>query len=407
MTTKAVKKYLDSYAEPETQNVIDLRGQWCHVVVIPSCNELNELLDMLRSLQIAADLRAGPVLAILVVNARENATDLVHRTNAQLIETLRDTVTEPRQISQTPPIFIGGLGPIDLLVLDRASRGFHFPAKQGVGLARKIGCDIALALFAAKKIQSTWIHCTDADVIVPTDYLIIENEAAGCAAITYPFDHISAQKDPIAEALFLYEISLRYYVLGLDYAGSPFTYHTIGSTLALDPQAYAEVRGFPRREAAEDFYLLNKLAKVGPIYRSSHSPINIRGRLSDRVPFGTGAGTRKIHNMYKHGEEFFMYDPVVFEVLKDQLHLLLKTCDGNDLQIRRTHTKFDAFRTLKLIHKTRDSSFPSLPWREALQKAPFCAHANLSTSDSATRVKKKLQQLEQQRLNGQTIGIGY
>ena len=64
----------------------------------------------------------------------------------------------------------------------------------------------------------------------------------------------------------LYEYSLRYYVAGLTYAQSPYAFHTIGSTMAVNAEHYASVRGFPRREAGEDFYLLNKLAKVGSVH---------------------------------------------------------------------------------------------------------------------------------------------
>ena len=39
--------------------------------------------------------------------------------------------------------------------------------------------------------------------------------------------------------------------------------------------------------------------------------------------------------------------------------------------LRRLHTWFDAFRTLKLVHALRDEGFPSLPWRQALAEAPF------------------------------------
>ncbi len=63
----------------------------------------------------------------------------------------------------------------------------------------------------------------------------------------------------------LYELSLRYYVAGMKFARSPYAFHTIGSSMAVSPVHYARVRGFPKREAGEDFYLLNKLAKLGSV----------------------------------------------------------------------------------------------------------------------------------------------
>ena len=55
----------------------------------------------------------------------------------------------------------------DLMVVDRASPGRELPADQGVGLARKIGCDIALGVWAVKALRRAWIHSTDADVSSP------------------------------------------------------------------------------------------------------------------------------------------------------------------------------------------------------------------------------------------------
>jgi hypothetical protein len=39
-------------------------------------------------------------------------------------------------------------------------------------------------------------------------------------------------------------------------------------------------------------------------------------------------------------------------------------------RIRRLHDWFDGFRTLKLIHHLRDHA-SSLPWQEAIRRAPF------------------------------------
>src|SRR6185295_2791724 len=91
----------------------------------------------------------------------------------------------------------------------------------------------------------------------------------------------------------LYEVRLRYDVLGLASAGSPWAMHAIGSTLAVGVEAYAAVRGFPRRMAGEDFHLLAKLAKIGRVVRAGGEPIRLRSRSSDRVPFGTGAAVAR------------------------------------------------------------------------------------------------------------------
>ena len=136
-----------------------------------------------------------------------------------------------------------------------------------MGLARKIGFDIALRLHQAGRLASSWLHSTDADVILPRDYFERASRVRvpNAAALVYPFVHRGEDDVALARAVQLYEISLRYYVLGLASAGSPYAHHTVGSTLAVDAAAYAKVRGVPKRTAAEDFYLLGKLVKIGAI----------------------------------------------------------------------------------------------------------------------------------------------
>src|SRR5690606_7285065 len=113
-------------------------------------------------------------------------------------------------------------------------------------------------------------------------------------ALLFPFRHEGPADEPVTRATELYEASLRYHVLGLAHAGSPYAYHSIGSTLAVQARAYALVRGVPKRSAGEDFYLLDKLAKVAPLLRARGEPVRIRARFSTRVPFGTGPAVARI-----------------------------------------------------------------------------------------------------------------
>ena len=207
-------------------------------------------------------------------------------------------------------------------------------------------------------------------------------------------------------ATHLYELSLRYYVAGMKFADSPYAFHTIGSTMAVSAIHYAKVRGFPKREAGEDFYLLNKLAKVGTVLEldagAENEVIEIESRRSDRVPFGTGAAVNKITGFADQVGEFRFYDPAVFGLLKIWLESLpgiwrsgsavldISVFEDQELQalltglkaiktdkalehafrqsgsleqfLRQMHTWFDAFRTLKLIHFLRDSCLPSIAY---------------------------------------------
>ena len=197
---------------------------------------------------------------------------------------------------------------------------------------------------------------------------------------------------------------MRYYVLGLRFAGSPYALHTVGSTLAVDSVTYAHVRGVPPRDAAEDFYLVNKVVKLGRAVSVDCEPIAIRARHSLRVPFGTGRAARDIVDA---GGERNVYDPRVFSLLSSWLKAMLRFAQGDEAAIEsctaanaplemaltqlgyaralrsaldgapkarrvaRAHEWFDAFKTLKLIHGLRDAGLPDLPWRQALATASF------------------------------------
>jgi hypothetical protein len=117
----------------------------------------------------------------------------------------------------------------------------------------KIRNDLLLRLHAEPPL-SPWLHNTDADVILPNDYFAQTQPIApdGNAAALYFFEHRFSDDPSLALAARLYEISLRYYTLGLAWCGSPYAYQAMGSCLAIRPGAYARVHGFPERNATEN-----------------------------------------------------------------------------------------------------------------------------------------------------------
>jgi len=397
---KALRKYLERHAEPEARAI----GQsplhkkvFGHIIVIPAYGEDENLFQTLKSIP---ESPLGPVLAIVVVNGSQDAPAWVHEKNEDMLARLA--------LSPFPQ---------GVFVIDRASPAKRFPEKQGVGLARKIGCDMALALQVRGMLRSRWIHTTDADALLPPDYFLRAEAVtkADISALLYPFRHRDSEDASLNEASRLYELHLQYYVEGLRWAGSPYAFHTLGSTLALCGSSYAEVGGFPRRMAGEDFYLLNKIAKVGRVESLIGDPILLESRLSDRVPFGTGPAFSQIMADRAENKPYHLYHPQVFDNLKLWLSLIeelveykhefnligslksgTKELKGEPLfevlskmeafeavadAVRRSHdprilrrhlhTWFDGFRTLKFIHALRDQAYPSLPWEEALSKAPF------------------------------------
>ena len=445
---KAIAKYLSRHTEPEAALAASLPGDFGHALVVPAYGEQDSLFRLLASVP---EGLLGKVLITVVLNARKTSPPRVHDANQATRERFERTLSSTLVLSATPPTRAYAVPGGTLLVVDRAVPGHFLPEGQGVGLARKIGNDILLALFSAGRLRSPWLHNTDADTILPRDYFeqlrALDPEGVGSAI--YFFDH-SFDSDPtLAEAGRLYEISLRYYVLGLAWAGSPFAYQSMGSCLAVPAPAYAEVRGFPRRDAAEDFHVLNKLAKVGWIERLSGTPLRLEGRPSDRVPFGTGRALRDLAAGREGLSGFRLYHPLVFAHLARWLAVVASIAgSGGDMEkglaelprssphfrtallheslerigalsavrdsirrsrdektlLRHVHTWFDALRTLRLIHALRDGGIRSLPWREALSEAPFTGLAS-STEDDTEALRKALAE-EERKLSATRTGVG-
>ena len=444
---KAVAQYLSRHAEPEAEAAEGLAEKFGHALQIPAYGETESLFATLASVP---EGPSGEVLIVLVLNARADSPREVHAANGIARERITTAASASRVPSPGEPVSVFSLPRGKLVLIDRALPGHLLPEGQGVGLARKIGCDFLLRLYAAGRLDSPWIHCTDADTLLPNDYFdqLFGRDDPEEAAAIYFFEHRFEEDPTLAEAARLYEISLRYYVLGLAWAGSPYAYQSMGSCLAIRPQAYAKVRGFPRKNAAEDFYVLDKLAKVGRIARLTGAPLQLEGRISTRVPFGTGKALSDLVTKRRGLESFRLYHPAVFahlaawlgvlsaiarsggnmekplgqlpeqspyfrsDLLQDALGAMgafeaVREATGKSKDsatlLRHLHTWFDAFRTLKLLHALRDGGLPSLPWREALAAAPFTG-LTASTSEDTEELRKAL--VEEERKLGETrVGV--
>ena len=390
--SKAVSQYLTTYAEPEIRLIPNLSATYDHCLVIPAYNETWDNLQ-----KVWQNLR-DRYLTILIVNSPEET----HLVTCQLLQDVKDQSSS--RIKRGSCTFLQGKpqGNPDILLVDRCSDGNTIDSRHGVGLARKIGADIALRLISDRVVLSNRISVTDADAVLPADYFSFNLESSD-AAFSFPFEHSTETGAELPTLL--YDISLLYYACGLDWAGSAYAYTSLGSTLAINSTHYAKVRGFPRRSAAEDFYLLNKLAKTGRIRRIGHSPIILSGRLSDRVPVGTGPGIAKILALENPAIEYLFYNPGIFSLLKEFQEALacvwqkpeamlstseeireyckamkLDTLISEQLKRQNKNTVFDkfltdwfdGFKTLKFIHFMRDQFLPSVPLSR-LGEAPFLA----------------------------------
>lgn len=382
----AIDKYLARFAEPEARlpELAGLRahGRWTHAITIPLRRERDDCLAAL-----AAPAARARVLAVLVVNAADDALD--QQDNAALLAAIE---SRAQPLWRGPGLSLQRLAEpeLDVLLVDRSTPPRAFSPRDGVGLARKLGADLITRLIADALIERPWIHTSDADAELPAEHFERVAELPAGAAVA-PFRHVEAGDAAVHQATLRYELSLRYYVLGLHSAASPYAFHTIGSLISVAASHYAMVRGFPRRTAGEDFYMLNKLAKLGPVHRLGGAPVRIASRRSMRTPFGTGPAVER----QLAGEPFTVYDPRTFESLRAVLCAVLQpTLPSSGLEAipeleawlgsaraladrygleqlpARVREHFDGFRTLKLIHALT-ARWPKIAWPQAVERASF------------------------------------
>ena len=403
--TATIQKYLARHAEPEASAAwtgYPVAGRhYHHSLVVPAYREHPEQLPRVWEHLVPQQKGTGSFLVILVINAPD--VNDAHLAAAQLHAGVRQNRQETQLSSRVSLLRSQNEQP-DLLVVNRYAPGHRIDGKQGVGLARKIGMDLALRLAQGGRqtdisVASQWLCSTDADAVLPEDYFQ-RHIRPGAVAEVLPFQHLAGATLHIP--ILLYELRMLYYAAALQQAGSPYGYTSIGSTLTCTTLAYAQVRGCPKRNTGEDFYLLNKLAKVGTIGSHARQPILLEARLSERVPIGTGTALAGIAQMQDALNTYPFYHPDCFHALASFL-ALLDAASSADAQPKSTtrldetafdkiatdywrhsvlehlyqrkrrehpatavmhkflHDWFDALRTLQFIHQMRDAHFGTVP----------------------------------------------
>lgn len=367
-------------------------------VVIPALAEEGSLWATLESLASNPSVELAKVLVLVVVNNRANASGQEQADNQRLLGRLRD--------GQAPP-------ELALAWVDAASPGRELPDKDGVGLARKIGLDLALTRldFSAEPFLS----CLDADTLVEPSYLgalrghFCHHRAGGAVL---PFRHQEPADDLQRQAIEHYELYLRGHQLGLALAGSPYAYISIGSALACRAEAYLAAGGMNCRSAGEDFYFLQQLAKTCGVAQLRGTTVHPSARLSHRTPFGTG---RSVERLLSEGSAALLcYPPQVYRLLADWLRLVAGSLSapaeellaaasalhpelGRFLALRgwlqiwpglqrnhplpparlaAFHAWFDALKTVQLIHQLCAGPWPRQQPQTALP--PLLAWAGLA-----------------------------
>ncbi|MCL5029322.1 MAG: glycosyltransferase family 2 protein [Bacteroidetes bacterium] len=423
-----VKKYLEKYALTSWKIEAAELNQITSVIVVPAISEFKNIKKLLDSLSINDNKYFPSTLILFVINNSSSSPIEVKEDNNKSLDLLSRIIKRFDQTKDevTGKIIASGLR---IGLVDAASPGYELPEKDaGVGLARKIGMDLALTIFDYKSEKKKILVCLDADCTVKHNYLteIIDNfNSNKISAAVVGYSHFTNCTDENAEAIVCYEIFLRYYDLGLLFANSPFAFPTIGSTMVCDYEGYVNVEGMNKRKAAEDFYFLEKLAKNYSIEKIRSTTVYPSSRGSWRVPFGTGQRVNRF--LSKKQNEYLLYDPKTFMILKEWMgvfmsdsilteDLLLASAKEIDLRLneflvqqkfqedwkkilansktieqinRQKKNWFDGFRTLKLIHYLRDTDYPLMNMFDAIDKLFEMMETSSSYDLTKLYVKRK------------------
>lgn len=374
------------------------------VVVIPAICEFENIKRVLSSLAKNDKSCLQKALIIFVVNGTVSSTPEIKEDNSKSIALLREIINKSSSEEIANKIWNSG---VQIGLIDASTEGKEFfDDEAGVGLARKVGMDTALQAFDYSASGKKIIISLDADCVVEENYLyeIINSFTKNNLSVAnVEFEHNFSEDGVNRVGIISYEIFLRHYVAGLLFAKSQFGYHTIGSTLVCDHEAYIKVGGMTTKKAAEDFYFLQKLAKHYTIKRISSTIVKPSARESWRVPFGTG---RTMNDISANKKNILLYDPDAYIVLKDWLELFNSDLSLNPSlllkELKKIHPElfnflesrgfsrdwgkilenskspkqinyqrnnwFDAFETLKLIHHLRDTSFPMIDIDSGVKK---------------------------------------
>jgi glycosyltransferase involved in cell wall biosynthesis len=296
--SKPIHRYLSKQAMtiPEMESLDPPADGLRLCVVIPCLAERSGIAEVIDSLEKGSQ-RLSQVEVIVVVNNPADPGPAVLRDNLDTLDDLRCRAPGNR---------------IALRLVDRASAGCWLPKKKaGVGLARRIGMDLALhRLVESGRADRSAIACLDGDSPVSLGYVdklleVFDSPDPPLGGVCRCHHPLPEEPGPAA-AIVIYETWMRYFELGLRLSGSPFSFPTIGSCLVVSALGYALADGMAPRAAGEDFHFFQKIIKLCGTDRPYQIPtwVHPSPRLSDRVPFGTG---RAMLHCQREGVKRYLY----------------------------------------------------------------------------------------------------
>ncbi len=385
--------YLQRYGFPKSLFFSDPHPDLGMIVVIPCFNE-KDLIRSLSSLMSCTDTQCA-VEILVIINDSERASEEILLQNQSTYE--QSVLWAKKNDDLKRRILI--------------HYESQLPHKQsGVGMARKIGMDEAVRRLDKVSRDKGIIICFDADSQCDENYLsAIEQHFfhhQKCNGASIYFEHpLEGDLSPAHyKGIIFYELFLRYYVNALRYAGFPFAYQTIGSSMAVRSDVYQKQGGMNKRKAGEDFYFLHKVIPLGNFHEINQTRVIPSARSSDRVPFGTG---KAIGDWLSQNEGHYLtYSPETFMDLKaflDQVSHLFQIQESALVQhleklpksiatfltannltenlkeinqycgptyeafLKRFYSWFNGFKVLRFVHFSRDNFHKNLDIEKAIQ----------------------------------------
>jgi glycosyltransferase involved in cell wall biosynthesis len=299
-----LKKYLEKH-DPRYRVAEPVREDTGIIVVIPAYREDELIFSTIKSL-FSCEPPSFGVEVIVVFNTPEDEKPEIISEQEACASAVRDFVKNP-DCPKWLSVFT--LEAYDL-------RKKHF----GAGLARKTGLDESARRFYEAGTPDGILTCLDADSPVAPNYFTAiekwaetpENKGASIY-FEHPLEGTNYSAE-VYEAITLYELHLRYYLLALKDTGFPYAFHTVGSCMVFRAINYARAGGMPKKQAGEDFYFLQKIIPLGGFGEINNTVVYPSPRPSSRVIFGTGASVRQhVEGTQKQGTT---YNPLAFSDLK-------------------------------------------------------------------------------------------
>lgn len=232
-----------------------------------------------------------------------------------------------------------------LEILDFCSPGKGWQGKNfGVGWARKVLFNRILAEADAEDL----LVSLDADTQFGPHYLsaVLDSMRAKpqWLALSAPYYHELTGDELFDRAILRYELFMRNYALNMLAIGSPYAFTAIGSAIAARCGALRKIGGITPMKSGEDFYLVQKLRKMGMVGTYCSECVRPAARFSARVDFGTGPAMMKGAN--GDWSSYPIYHRSLFQKVEETYQLIA--------QIYHHDVDTDFTRFLQAQFKTAD-----------------------------------------------------